>query len=66
MLTVREGSKTLWRRRVIERVEERDNMLSTRVGGVGSHNLSQEFDLVPRGFGIPPSRFDDLEGGMAV
>lgn len=49
-----------------ERVEERDDVLSTWVvGGEGGYK-SQELNLVSCCLSISPGRFDDLEGKMAL
>ena len=47
---------------VVERIEERNNMLVAGVRRVGFLHSTEQFDLVPGGFGVSARRFDDLQG----
>jgi hypothetical protein len=47
---------------VVERIEERNDVLVTRVRRVGFLDGAEEFDLVPGRFGVPAGRLDNLEG----
>ena len=47
---------------VVERIEERNDMLVAWVRWVGFLHSTEQFDLVPGGFGVSARRFDDLQG----
>ena len=45
---------------MVERIEERNDMLVARVRLVGFLHSTEQFDLVPGGFGVSARRLDDL------
>ena len=45
---------------MMERIEERNDMLVAGVRPVGFLHSTEQLDLVPSGFGISARRFDDL------
>jgi len=47
---------------MVERIEERNDMLVAWVRPVGLLDGTEEFDLIPGGFGVSARRLDDLEG----
>ena len=49
-----------------ERVEEGHDVVPSNVVRVRSHDLAQELDLIPRGFGIAFGGLDDLQRMMAM
>lgn len=51
---------------MMERIEERNDVLVTRVGRISILHSTEQLDLVSGGFGISASRFDHLEGRMTV
>jgi len=51
---------------MLKRIEERDNILSTRMVRICSSYLRQKFDFVACSLGITRSRLDHFESGVAV
>jgi len=51
---------------VMERIEERNDMLMAWVRPVGFLHSTEQLDLVPGGFGISARRLDDFQGRMLV
>jgi hypothetical protein len=51
---------------VFEVIEKGDDMRTSRMQGIGGDESLKEFYLIQRGFCISRSRFDDLEGDVAV
>jgi hypothetical protein len=57
---------SILRTTMIKRVEEGDDIRSTRMTRICSSYLRKEFDFVAGCLNITSSRFDDFEGGVAV
>ena len=51
---------------MVERIEERNDMLVAWVRLVCFLHSTEQFDLVPGGFGVSARRLDDLQGRMLV
>lgn len=51
---------------VMKRIEERNDVLVTRVRRAGFLHSTEQFDLISGGFGISAGRLNDLQGRVLI